>query len=89
MGSEKAVRREGVNTEGISLSEVKKGSWVRIHALPRGLVRAQFIRFGIHEGEKVQCIERLPGGTIVLQKNRQQVALGHLLANQILVEPID
>ncbi len=75
--------------EGIALSAVKKGTWVRIHSLPRGVVRAQFIRFGIHEGEKVQCIERLPGGTIVLQKNRQQVALGHLLAGQILVEPIE
>ena len=48
-------------------------------------MRAQFIRVGIHEGEKVRCLERLPGGTIVLQKNRQQIAIGHQLAKQILV----
>jgi Fe2+ transport system protein FeoA len=33
----------------------------------------------------VKCLERLPGGTIVLQKNRQQIALGHKLARQVVV----
>jgi ferrous iron transport protein A len=46
---------------------------------------AQFIRFGIHEGQRVRCIERLPGGTVVLQKNRQQIAIGHTLARQVFV----
>lgn len=58
---------------------------MRIHSLPRGLVRAQFIRFGIHEGEKVHCYEKLPGGTVVIQKHRQQIAIGHKLAKEIMV----
>ncbi len=53
--------------------------------MPAGTLRAQFIRVGISEGEKVKCLERLPGGTVVLQKNRQQIAVGHQLARQILV----
>jgi ferrous iron transport protein A len=53
------------------------------------LLRAQFIRIGISEGERIKCIERLPGGTIVIQKNRQQIAIGHLLATQILVVVIE
>jgi Fe2+ transport system protein FeoA len=69
----------------MSLVCVKAGSSVRILSVPDGTVRAQFIRLGISEGERVTCLERLPGGTIVLQKNRQQIALGHKLARQIIV----
>lgn len=61
------------------------GMWMKIFSLPQGPIRAQFIRVGIGEGEKVRCLERLPGGTIVLQKNRQQIAVGHQLAKEILV----
>lgn len=69
----------------VSLYAAKTGEWLKIHSLPHGLLRAQFIRFGINEGERVRCIERLPGGTIVLQKNRQQITIGHLMAKQIFV----
>ena len=61
------------------------GQLARVHFLPEGDFRARFIRLGIHEGEQVRCLERLPGGTIVLQKNRQQIAIGHELAHRILV----
>jgi Fe2+ transport system protein FeoA len=69
----------------MSLVSVKAGCSVRILSVPDGTVRAQFIRLGISEGERVKCLERLPGGTIVLQKNRQQIALGHKLAKQVVV----
>jgi len=58
---------------------------MRIQSIPQGEVRAQFVRLGVHEGERVRCIERLPGGTIVLGKHRQQLAIGHTLARQISV----
>ena len=64
---------------------VKAGNVVRVVSVPRGALRAQFIRLGISEGEKVVCLERLPGGTVVIQKNRQQIALGHKLAAQVVV----
>ena len=68
-----------------SLYGARAGQWLKIHELPYGILRAQFIRFGIHEGERVLCIERLPGGTIVIQKNRQEITIGHTLAKQIYV----
>ena len=70
----------------IPLILVRAGNSVKIVSVPRGTLRAQFIRLGISEGERVVCLERLPGGTIVIQKNRQQIALGHKLARQIVVE---
>ena len=69
----------------VSLYSSETGQWVRIVSMPHGTLRAQFIRVGISEGERVRCLERLPGGTIVLQKNRQQIAVGHQLAKQIFV----
>jgi ferrous iron transport protein A len=61
------------------------GQWLKIFSLPEGQLRSQFIRFGIYEGERVLCLERLPGGTIVIQKHRQQITIGSRLARQILV----
>jgi Fe2+ transport system protein FeoA len=75
----------GSRQKTMSLVSVKAGCSVRILSVPDGTVRAQFIRLGISEGERVTCLERLPGGTIVLQKNRQQIALGHKLARQVVV----
>ena len=37
-------------------------------------------------GEVVRCIERLPGGTIVIEKNRQEIAIGASLARTIVVD---
>lgn len=69
----------------VSLFAVKPGQWLKVHSLPQGLLRAQFIRLGIAEGTRIQCAERLPGGTVIIQRNRQQVSIGHLLAKQIFV----
>jgi len=69
----------------ISLYAAAAGQWLKIHSAPDGPLRSHCIRLGIHEGERAKCIERLPGGTIVLQKNRQQIAIGHALAKQIMV----
>ncbi len=48
-------------------------------------MKVQLIRLGISEGDRIFCLERLPGGTVVIQKNRQEIALGHELAKQILI----
>jgi Fe2+ transport system protein FeoA len=72
--------------KAVPLILVRAGNLVKIISVPKGTLRAQFIRLGISEGERVTCLERLPGGTIVIQKNRQQIALGHKLAREILVQ---
>jgi len=66
-----------------TLDKAKKGVDVTIVNLPEGLFKIQLIRLGITEGAKVHCLERLPGGTIVLQKNRQEIAIGYDLAKKI------
>lgn len=66
-----------------TLDKAGKGTYVTIHALPAGLLKVQLIRLGITEGTKVFCLERLPGGTIVLQRNRQEIAIGFDLAKKI------
>jgi Fe2+ transport system protein FeoA len=68
-----------------TLNLLERGRWGKITAVPHGILRAQFVRLGIHEGERVKCLEHLPGGTVVIQKNRQQIALGNQLAKQIHV----
>jgi Fe2+ transport system protein FeoA len=69
----------------ISLSSASRGQLMKIVSMPDGVLKAQFVRLGIREGEKVKCLERLPGGTVVLQKSRQQISIGHQIAKQIMV----
>jgi Fe2+ transport system protein FeoA len=45
------------------------------------------IRLGIHQGEFIKCIQRLPGGTLLVEKNRQEIAIGAALAKAIMVIP--
>ena len=67
------------------LDSAKKGRIVKIVDIPDGRSKAQLIRLGFVQGHLVKCLERLPGGTIVVQNNRQEVALGVSLAKSILV----
>ncbi len=68
-----------------TLDKSKKGSLIKIAKLPDGNYKAQLIRIGISEGDTLKCLQRLPGGTIVLQKNRQEIAIGFDLAKKIKV----
>ncbi len=70
-----------------TLDKAKKGSLLIVMSLPSGEIKAQLIRLGITEGDSVRCIEKLPGGTIVIQKNRQEIAIGYKLAKEIRVSP--
>lgn len=72
----------------IPLGESTLGQGLRIQSVPAS-VRTFFLRLGIGEGEVIQCFERLPGGTVVIQKNRQQIAIGHTLARQIMVTVVE
>ncbi len=69
----------------VPLHQVDKGSRLVILDIPEGRARAQLIRLGVVKGEFIRCLERLPGGTIVIQKHRQEIAIGVTLARSILV----
>jgi ferrous iron transport protein A len=68
-----------------TLDKSKKGLFIIIMKLPDGNYKSQLIRMGISEGDKLKCLQRLPGGTVVVQKNRQEIAIGYDLAKKIKV----
>ena len=70
------------------LSSIHRGSRVRIAELPLGTMRSQLIRIGLMEGTVVECLERLPGGTLVLLHSRQEVAVSTELAASITVSAL-
>jgi ferrous iron transport protein A len=70
------------------LSSIHRGSRVRISELPAGDMRSQLIRIGLMEGTVVECLERLPGGTLVLLHSRQEVAVSTELAASISVSAL-
>ena len=72
----------------MTLDALKKGGKARIEGLPEGEIRSQFIRLGLVEGAVVQCLERLPGGTMVLEFSRQEIALSGDLASSILISTV-
>jgi ferrous iron transport protein A len=68
-----------------TLDKSKKGTQVKILKIPEGNYKAQLIRMGISEGDTLTCLQRLPGGTVVVQKNRQEIAIGFDLAKKIKI----
>lgn len=68
-----------------TLDRVEKGQKFIIDQLPDDDYKLQLIRFGIAEGEKVTCLDKILGGTIILKKNRLEIALGSELAKRIKV----
>lgn len=72
----------------MTLGALPKGMRGRIERLPSGDVRSHFIRIGMVEGAIVACLERLPGGTMVLEFSRQEVALSGDLAATIEIRQL-
>lgn len=69
----------------IPLNSVSRGERVVVVKVPEGRVKSQLIRLGILQGEFIKCVQRLPGGTMLIEKNRQEIAIGVALASAILV----
>jgi Fe2+ transport system protein FeoA len=74
-----------IETGLVPLHKIHKGSRVWIVQVPDGKGKSQLIRLGISKGEFIRCLERLPGGTIVIEKNRREIAIGMALAKSIFV----
>ncbi len=72
----------------MKLSAMRKGMRARIDGLPDGEMRSHFIRIGLMEGSVVACLERLPGGTLVLGFQHQEVALSGELAESIAISQV-
>ncbi len=72
-----------------TLDKVEPGMKLVIDHLPDNDYKLQLIRFGISEGEKVTCLDKIFGGTIILKKNRLEIALGNELAKKIYVTTIN
>jgi ferrous iron transport protein A len=71
--------------KAVPLHTIPKGSRVLIVEVPEGKGKSQLIRLGILKGEFIRCMERLPGGTMVIEKNRREIAIGMTLAKTIFV----
>ncbi len=72
----------------MKLNKIKRGCCCRIISLPSDQVRDQCLRFGIGEGEVVNCCEVIPVGPVIISRNRQEIAIGRALAQKIEVEPV-
>ncbi len=68
-----------------TLDKISQGKFLKIIKLPTGDIKSQLIRLGITEGDNLKCIHKLPGGTIVVKKNRQEIAIGYDLAKKIKI----
>ncbi len=68
----------------MTLVDMRSGGSAMILTLPEDSeLRSQCIRLGLCVGVSVTCMQRLPGGTIVLETNRQEIAIGRSLAVRI------
>lgn len=70
----------------IPLSSIPPNKSAIIKFIPKGNYKSQLLRFGIFEGQIFEVISKLPGETMVIKINRQEIALGSKLSKKILVQ---
>ncbi|MDO9534701.1 MAG: ferrous iron transport protein A [Bacillota bacterium] len=71
----------------MTLEQAQKGEKLIVMKIMDSDMRVKAIRFGIMEGAEITCMEKLPSGPVVIQKGKQELAIGLGLARRIVVEP--
>lgn len=72
----------------MTLDEAERGQEVKIISVAAGDIRVQAIRFGVSTGEVVKCVEKIWQGPIIIERGKQEIAVGRNLAKKIQVHPV-
>lgn len=67
----------------VSLCDIEIGQEVEIAQFLDSTIKCNSQRFGLFEGGKVKCIAK--PGPVVIEKNKQAIAIGKKLAGKIFV----
>lgn len=74
--------------DSMTLDEVMRGQEVKIVSVEGDDIRVQAIRFGVSAGETVKCVEKIWQGPIIIERGKQEIAVGRNLAKKIRVYPV-
>jgi Fe2+ transport system protein FeoA len=72
-----------------TLDRLRAGDTCRVSRIDDETARVQALRFGMGEGSRVSCVTRIPAGPVILKSGRQEIAVGHGLAQRIEVHRED
>ncbi|HZW83683.1 MAG TPA: ferrous iron transport protein A [Candidatus Deferrimicrobium sp.] len=72
----------------MTLDKAKIGQTLLIISIKNPQIRAQAIRFGISEGSQALVEQTIPAGPVILRRNRQEIAIGRALAQEIGIQII-
>jgi Fe2+ transport system protein FeoA len=68
-----------------TLADARTGERFTITSVDDERARVTALRFGMAEGARVHCVQRIPAGPIVLRSGRQEIAVGRELAKRIRI----
>ncbi len=71
----------------MQLNQVKSGEKILLNFIPAS-IKAELIRMGLSEGDKIECLVKIPGGPVVLLKDLQEIAIGNNYSKEIQVTQI-
>lgn len=70
------------------LHEIKSNQDFFVKRIP-GDIKAELMRLGVCEGDKLKSLIKIPQGPIVIMKDLQEIAIGENLSKQIEVESLE
>ena len=74
------------NKDVITLLEVPVGKHVQLMEASNAL-RKKLVQYGLHLGDRLHVLRVAPmGGPVMVEVNGREIALGHTVAEKILVE---
>lgn len=76
-----------LNNTHVNLNQVKSGDKFILKFIPTS-IKAELIRMGLCEGDKIECLVKIPAGPVVLIKDLQEIAIGNNYAKEIQITRI-
>ena len=68
----------------MKLNQARSGEKFMLEFIP-ATIKAELIRMGLCEGDKIECLVKIPGGPVVLIKDLQEIAIGNNYAKEIQI----
>mgnify|MGYP000066450695 CR=1 FL=1 len=76
-----------LNNTHAKLNQARAGEKFILEFIPSS-IKAELIRMGLCEGDKIECLAKIPGGPVVLIKDLQEIAIGNNYAKDIQITKI-
>jgi len=73
----------------MTLADAEIGKLLEVVSITDSQANLYALRFGLSQGAELTIAKRVAGGPVIVSRNHLEVAIGHQMALQIEVQPVE